>query len=179
MCGPRRVTAPPPTSFVQLNGGPPMMFATRWVRAVQPRLTDSGCRPTGINFTSHWIELWLCIIGRQTGAFTGPLLQAAGKLPEPGAGCGDPVPGAGCGVVVPSNSPQVNGPTMPSMRRPRARWNERTAPSVRGPKIPSTGPGLKPADASRVCRSMTDEPREPMRSVGIPADDSRSSVSNW
>ncbi len=155
-----------------------MMLATRCVRAVQPWLTDSGCRPTGIDVEPHWIELWLSIDGYHVGGFTGPLLQAAGRLPDPGAGCGDPVLGAGRGAVVPINSLHVGGPTTPSTPRPRAPWNERTAASVRAPKIPSAVPALKPAVASRVCRSMTAVPREPRRSVGVLAGDSKSSVSN-
>ena len=41
---------------------------------------------------------------------------------------------------------------------------------VFGPKSPSTGPGLKPAAASRRCRSATKGPLEPWRTVGGSAE---------
>ena len=46
----------------------------------------------------------------------------------------------------------VSGPTTPSGERPFACWNAITAAFVRGPKVPSTGPGSYPA-LDRACWS--------------------------
>ena len=53
----------------------------------------------------------------------------------------------------------VPGPHIPSTLTPIDFWNSLIAPSVSGPKIPSTRPGLKPISTKRLCRVATSSPR--------------------